>query len=1391
MIKYSKICKRLHVHYSIREGVIMKKISAVLSVLILLAGCELGRNVVDQDGTTPFVLVTTVPTNNATVSTNFIAEGSTYNKNGISSARLYYSPVAGGFTNYVDASIQGAPLSLMKAPVVIPSEGNYYFWFQATDGKNQTARGPLNTARVQAPSVPDTTPPVLAIESPSNNQIVGASFLFTGSVSDDISGVQAVYVSLNSDGFGPATLSGGAWSRTIALSSSGNNSLRVYAVDAAGNTSSTNSLTVNYDTSTPSVTINLPPNGTLTNVSTLNVSGTSAVQGSTITNVQLKLNSGAYSPVTGTTTWSRNSLALAEGTNTLTARAFAANGKQADSAPIRVIVDTLDPLVDITSPVDGATIQGSSAQITITGTASDSGSGLEGIYLSTGGTYVKISSSATWSYTINLPADQYTLSVYAKDKAGNTSSIDSISITIQDQPSVGLTVHFKNTANWSTLMIHYWDVLPAGTKTNSVWHGQPMIYEGNNWWKYTITNATGFNMVFNDNGSLQTGNLTRSSKEGWYQSGVWYDYNPDDPIPPVITATPGHATTNTNTITVSLDGSQNGDILYWTTNGTTPGITSAMYSSPLPISRTGTTVLKVLGINSLGVAGEVYTFSYYINPALDLAPPSITNYVAEGHYDNPINVTFNIRDNRTGTTTVYYTTNGVPATSSDTVYFSGNASGSGVTGPGIYLPTTRRLNFLLVDSSGNTTRKAYYYHVGSFQAKRIDPRQETIYFLLTARWFDGDNANSAADEWCSYTPQRAANPDNGFTGPEDVAWRGDFKGLVEKMDYIKALGFTCIWITPIVQNRGPLAYHGYHGWDFTKEDARLVSPGYDFQRVIDEAHARDMKICLDIVINHSGRHGIKDHAEIKYNTSPTVYPAPAVPTPNWEYDGITSPGLDSNGDPIPPYKRVSGEYAVRGFTPEDLSRWPYLANVEAYNYQSSESYVKTVDGVEDPNNNSLDYAGYQNSLRWIRAHNTGFPVGSSSFDNYPDAHFDSLNSDTPDLNTENPAVQQYLLDAYYRYIDMGVDMFRVDTVMHMHKTTLNNVFWPALLERAHSTQAKSARGGGDFFIFGEVANFVMTTSDKAFNLRQQNYTWDNNNSENTGSANHWMNGNSYRTPDYSKKAPSGSAPYQVSVIDIVGYNQLVNGEWAYYGHSLGNDGKYNDATYMTWYADSHDYGPNKSEYRYAGNFMQVWSLMFTFRGIPIVYYGSEVRFGQGLKMDWPGSTEASLEKTARGYFGDHLQGSLTTTGFGSYSNPTGALATTLSHAYAQHLVRLNKIRHAVPALQMGQYSTDGCGGDGISFKRRYTGTLGQDDDGPFVDSYCVVGVGNGNHSYSGLLNGTYIDVVTGDTKVVTSGSMSFNVPGGAENLRVYVLQGLTSDIAAPSGAVITPSAHIY
>ena len=168
------------------------------------------------------------------------------------------------------------------------------------------------------------------------------------------------------------------------------------------------------------------------------------------------------------------------------------------------------------------------------------------------------------------------------------------------------------------------------------------------------------------------------------------------------------------------------------------------------------------------------------------------------------------------------------------------------------------------------------------------------------------------------------------------------------------------------------------------------------------------------------------------------------------------------------------------------------------------------------------------------------------------------------------------------------------------------------------------------------------------------------------------------------------------------------------------------------------------------------NLMFTFRGIPCIYYGSEIAFMSGAPID-PANTRTSLDKSGRAYFGDKIEGTVTATDFGEYT-ASGTVKETLSHPLAQHVIRLNKIRRAIPALQKGQYSTAGCSGN-IAFKRRYTDST--------VDSFALVAIG-GQASFTDVPPGDYIEVITGEEVksigTLTTGSID------QDNMRIYVLK---------------------
>lgn len=206
----------------------------------------------------------------------------------------------------------------------------------------------------------------------------------------------------------------------------------------------------------------------------------------------------------------------------------------------------------------------------------------------------------------------------------------------------------------------------------------------------------------------------------------------------------------------------------------------------------------------------------------------------------------------------------------------------------------------------------------------------------------------------------------------------------------------------------------------------------------------------------------------------------------------------------------------------------------------------------------------------------------------------------------------------------------------------------------------------------------------------------------------------------------------------------------------------NDSTMNVVYVDSHDYAPDECQtVRYNGG-TDAWAenlnLMFTFRGIPCLYYGSEIEFQSGKPID-KGPT-MPLSETGRAYFGDNIEGTVNVTDFAEYDSATGTMAETLNYPLAKHIQRLNLIRKNIPALRKGQYSTEGVSGN-IAFKRRYTNA----SEG--VDSFVLVSITEGA-TFTGIPNGKYVDAITGDVKNVTNGTLSIDSCGKG-NMRIYVL----------------------
>ncbi|MFN8098021.1 MAG: pullulanase-type alpha-1,6-glucosidase [Dermatophilaceae bacterium] len=293
--------------------------------------------------------------------------------------------------------------------------------------------------------------------------------------------------------------------------------------------------------------------------------------------------------------------------------------------------------------------------------------------------------------------------------------------------------------------------------------------------------------------------------------------------------------------------------------------------------------------------------------------------------------------------------------------------------------------------------------------------RERFYFVMTDRFANGDTTNDRG----GLTGDRLAT---GFD-PSDKGFYhgGDLAGLMGKLDYIKGLGTTAIWLTPSFQNRpvqgtGSEASAGYHGYwitDFTRIDPHLGTNA-QMKRLISAAHAKGMKVFFDIITNHTA--DILDNAEHSYDyRSKADYPykdASGAPFDDRAYAG---------GDTFPAMNPATSF----PYTPAFRTEADRTAKVPAW--------------LNDP----------------TMYHNRG----NSSFSGENSEYGDFFGLD--DLFTERPEVVKGMGAIYKTWVDLGIDGFRIDTVKHV-----NLQFWqrfaPDVLAHA------AAIGKTKFFMFGEV-----------------------------------------------------------------------------------------------------------------------------------------------------------------------------------------------------------------------------------------------------------------------------------------------------------------------------------
>jgi len=370
-----------------------------------------------------------------------------------------------------------------------------------------------------------------------------------------------------------------------------------------------------------------------------------------------------------------------------------------------------------------------------------------------------------------------------------------------------------------------------------------------------------------------------------------------------------------------------------------------------------------------------------------------------------------------------------------------------------------------------------------------------IYFVVTDRFVNGDPSNDQRDQAAGalHTFDVPIAGPNGDT--DNIGYLGgDFKGVLDNADYIKALGFSAVWITPITDNpdeafsggdpihwasgladRGKTGYHGYWSDNFYALDEHLPSKGLDFAGFTQAMHGKGIKIVLDIVANHGS-------------------PAWTMPVKQPKYGQI----FDVRGKLVADHDNLA---------PDQL----------------------------DPQHNPL-HAFYKNK---------------------------SILAQLSNIDESNPAALDYFVGAYEQWIGQGADAFRIDAV---GLTPVD--YW-----KRFGTRIRARHPG--FFMFGE--NFEYDTSKIAPYTRR--------------------NGGDISLLDFPLRQ------------QIAALFEHAGSDFAALAPALHlDDGLYRNPYDLVTFYDNHDMARmNASD----NGFIDAHNWLFTARGIPVVYYGSETGFMRG------------------------------------------------------------------------------------------------------------------------------------------------------------------------------------
>ena len=266
-------------------------------------------------------------------------------------------------------------------------------------------------------------------------------------------------------------------------------------------------------------------------------------------------------------------------------------------------------------------------------------------------------------------------------------------------------------------------------------------------------------------------------------------------------------------------------------------------------------------------------------------------------------------------------------------------------------PGTMEMTF----AQGRSKKKVKYQLLAremSGDKRRGFTNADVLYMLMPDRFADGNPANNQIAGMEKYVNDR--------TKPS-LRHGGDIEGIRQHLDYFTQLGVTALWFTPVLENNSPdsnngfSTYHGYATTNYYKVDPRFGTND-EYRRLIDEAHARGLKVVMDMIFNHCGDY----HPWLKDMPSQDWFNQPDYKNNYLQTSYKLTPVMDPYASEIDLKETVEGWFVP---SMPDLNHH----NVHVMNYliQNSIWWIETV-GIDGIRMDTYPYAYADAMARWMK-----------------------------------------------------------------------------------------------------------------------------------------------------------------------------------------------------------------------------------------------------------------------------------------------------------------------------------------------------------------------------------------------------------------------------------------